>query len=99
MVGVVVYAAWLLVLATAAWRWFGWWPAVLTAVLAPVVGMSGLLVRERWRGAWNDARRWLLLRSRKPLLDGLRAAQCDLGARLDRLQQRLATGEGGQPDT
>jgi hypothetical protein len=99
MVGVVVYAAWLLVLATAAWRWFGWWPAVLTAVLAPVVGMSGLLVRDRWRGAWNDARRWLLLRSRKPLLDGLCAAQCDLGARLDRLQQRLATGEGGQPDT
>jgi glycerol-3-phosphate O-acyltransferase/dihydroxyacetone phosphate acyltransferase len=91
MVGTVIYATWLLVLGILAWRQAGGWAAMLVCLVAPVIGMSGLLVRERWRGAWQDARRWLLLRSRRPLIDGLRETQCDLGARLDRLQQRLAT--------
>ena len=90
MVGTVIYALWLTLLGIVVWRQAGGWAALLVIVVAPILGMSGLLVRERWRGAWRDARRWLLLRGRRPMVEGLRAAQCDLGARLDRLQQRLA---------
>ena len=94
MMGAAIYTIWLMVLAVLAWRLFGWWAAGLVVTAGPILGMSGMLVRERWRGAWQDARRWLLLRGRRPMIDGLRQAQCDLGARLDRLQQRLATGTG-----
>ena len=94
LVGSLIYGAWLLLLSIVAWRQVGGWAAAAVVVVAPVVGMSGLLVREHWRGAWQDVRRWLLLRGRRPMVDGLRQAQCDLGARLDRLQQRLATGSG-----
>ena len=94
MVGAVVYLLWLVVLAVVAWRVVAWWAGVVVLLGAPVIGMAGMLVRERWRGAWREARRWLLLRSRRPMVEGLQRAQCDLGARLDRLQQRLATGSG-----
>lgn len=91
MVGAVIYALWLLALAVVAWSQSGGWAAVLVCLVVPVIGMSGMLVRERWRGAWVDARRWFLLRDRQALIHRLRDVQCDLGARLDRLQQRLTT--------
>jgi len=49
--------------------------------------MSGLIIRERWRGAGGDVRRFLLLRSHRQLVDALRAAQRDLGVRLNALYQ------------
>lgn len=94
MVGAVIYAIWLSGLAAVAWQWVAWWAGIAVLLATPVVGMSGMLVRERWRGAWRDARRWLLLRSRRPMVEDLQRAQCDLGARLDRLQQRSTTGSG-----
>lgn len=53
--------------------------------------MTGLVIRERWRGAWSDARRFLLLRSRRALGEALRARQRELGARLDGLYESFAT--------
>jgi hypothetical protein len=50
--------------------------------------MTGLTVRERWRGSWEDARRFLLLRSRRDLVTTLQAEQADLAARLQRLYDR-----------
>jgi hypothetical protein len=60
--------------------------------------MAGLIVRERWRGAWEDARRFLLLRTRRPLIAALAGRQRELGERLDALHRRFtanvrATGE------
>ncbi len=92
MVGAVTYAIWTLALAAAAWRMVAWWAGLGVMLLAPAVGMAGLLVREEWRGSWKDARRWLLLRRRRAMIEGLRRTQCDLGDRLDRLHQRLARG-------
>jgi hypothetical protein len=91
MMGTVLYTIWLLLLAATAWRFAEWWVAGLVMVAAPFIGVAGMLVREQWRGSWRDAQRWLLLRSRKPMIDGLRQAQCDLGGRLDRLHNQLAT--------
>lgn len=92
MVGALVYAAWVALLATGAA--VAWSPIVGLAVLAgaPVVGIAGLLVRERWRGSWRDARAWLLLRSRRSLVDSLRTTQHDLGTRLDRLYRDSPVG-------
>jgi 1-acyl-sn-glycerol-3-phosphate acyltransferase len=62
-------------------------------LLMPLIGMVGLVVRERWRGAWQDARRFFLLRSRRRLIAQLRANQQALGTRLDALYVRT----GAQP--
>ena len=63
--------------------------AGLALLLAlPAVGMLGLAVRERWRGAWSDARRFFLLRSRGALVDALRETQRELGVRLQALYDR-----------
>jgi glycerol-3-phosphate O-acyltransferase/dihydroxyacetone phosphate acyltransferase len=92
MLGASIYAAWLLILAAGAWLRWGLpaVPALLVAV--PAVGMSGLLIRERWRGAWSDARKFFLIRSRRDLIATLRAEQRALAERLMTLyQERAAT--------
>jgi hypothetical protein len=94
LVGIGVYAAWLAVLVTAAALAAGPLAAAAALLGVPAVGMLGLLVRERWRGAWSDLRRFALLRSRTGLLDALRAAQRDLGARLQRAHDAF-TAHGG----
>jgi hypothetical protein len=89
MVGSLAYLVWVLAVAALAWRWggVGWGLAALIAL--PAVGMGGLLVRERWRGSWRDARRFLVLRSRASLVAGLRERQRQLAVRLDHLLDRL----------
>jgi hypothetical protein len=92
MLGAGVYAAWLLVLTVTAG--VVWGVPAAAAVLAggPLVGMAGLLIRERWRGAWSDARRFFLLRSRRDFIATLRADQRSLAERLKTLyQERAAT--------
>ncbi len=85
MIGIVLYSLWVVALGVVAWRLRSPWSGLGTVVALPAMGMAGLLVRERWRGSWRDARRWLLLRSRRSLVDSLRATQRDLAARLDTL--------------
>ncbi len=85
MVGALLYTAWVLMVALAAWGLWTPWAGVAALGAMPLVGMTGLLVRERWRGSWQDARRWLLLRSRHSLIDSLRITQQELAARLDSL--------------
>lgn len=89
-----LYALWVAALASAAGFGWGAGAVLLVSLGAPVVGMAGLLVRERWRGAWKDARRFFLLRSRRELVGQLVARQRDLGARLDALYDHYAAREG-----
>lgn len=86
LIGIVLYALWLVALVIVAGTTFGWPAALLTAVAVPVVAMIGLLVRENWRSAWSDARRFFLLRSRSSLIAKLRSEQKDLAARLEELR-------------
>jgi len=88
LTGIVVYGVWLAALTAAAAVTWGVVPGLAVLLGMPVVGMVGLTVRERWRGAWSDARRFLLLRSRRALVDTLRARQRDLAARLQGVYQQ-----------
>jgi 1-acyl-sn-glycerol-3-phosphate acyltransferase len=87
LLGGAVYGAWLLLLAVVAG--FSQGPSAVLAVLlvVPVVGMAGLVIRERWRGAWIDARRFFLLRSRQDLVATLRDRQRELAERFKLLYQ------------
>jgi len=81
--GTLFYAVWLILLAVIAGSIGGVWLGVGTLAALPALGIGGLVIRERWRGAWSDARRFFLLRSRRELAAGLRARQSDLAARID----------------
>ena len=88
LVGGGLYIVWVIALAVLAGLTWNLWAALSVVVAVPAVGMAGLLVRERWRGAWDDVRRFRLLRGRRRLFDMLRAEQRTLADRLDRLYQR-----------
>jgi 1-acyl-sn-glycerol-3-phosphate acyltransferase len=87
LLGGAIYGTWLLLLAVvAAIRW-GPWAVAAVLIGAPAAGMAGLVIRERWRGAWSDARRFFLLRSRMDLVATLRDHQRDLAQRLKTLYE------------
>lgn len=90
LVGIVLYAAWVVGLGALGAATLNIWAGLALLVGAPALGMGGLIIRERWRGAGGDVRRFLLLRSRRTLVDTLRAAQRDLGLRLNALYQDFA---------
>jgi hypothetical protein len=84
--GAVLYAAWLTVLVWFVWRMFGWVTGVSAIVLIPAVAVAGLYVRENWRSTLHDIRRFMLLRTRRPLIEKLREEQKSLAERLDQLR-------------
>ena len=92
LVGGALYIIWVIGLAVTAGLTWNLWAALSVLAAVPAVGMAGLLVRERWRGAWDDVRRFSLLRGRRRLLDMLRAEQRALADRLDDLFQRHSSG-------
>ena len=61
-------------------------------VLLPPLGMTGLWVRERWRRAFNDIRRFLILRTRSRVVQELLAEQRRLGAELEALFEAWDSG-------
>jgi 1-acyl-sn-glycerol-3-phosphate acyltransferase len=83
--GMLFYALWLVLLVTAAAIWIDGPTAALVAVGAPALGFAGLWIREHWRTAWLDARRWFLLRGRRSLLRDLGRRQWEIAERLDAL--------------
>ncbi len=90
LLGGAMYVTWVLALTAGMTLWRGVPAGILTLALAPTIGMIGLVIRERWRGAWSDARRFLLLRARRSLVDALREEQRTLGARLKTLYEERA---------
>lgn len=93
LLGAPVYLIWLAVLAILTAFALPAWKAATVIVAVPVMGVAGLLFRERWRLAWADTRRFFLLRSQRALVGALRARQRDLAARMDELQ-RAYTAQG-----
>ena len=96
LLGGAFYVSWVLALAALAGFVRGAIGGLATLALAPTIGMIGLVIRERWRGAWNEARRFFLLRSRRDLVATLRERQHALAERLKSLyQERAVTASAG----
>lgn len=93
MIGAPLYALWVLAGALALGFWMGWVAGVLTAILLAPLGIVGRRVREAWVASWRDARRFLLVRSRRELVAELRAEQNRLGTRLDAMHRSWMDGE------
>ena len=82
LVGAVIYTIWLLVLSgLVGWLW-GPWPALIVFVASPFVGIAGQWAREGWRRAWQDVRRFFLLRSRREIKRWLKNNQAQLADQL-----------------
>lgn len=94
--GVAFYALWLVLLVAAAVIWSDALTAGLVAVGAPALGVAGLWIREHWRAAWIDARRWFLLRGRRSLLRDLGRRQWEIAERLEALLR--STSRPAPPD-
>ena len=87
MVGLFTYSAFLLVLTLAMGLRFGVLAGAASAILVPLIGVLGQVVRERWRNAWGDARRFFVLRSRREMVRALRDQQRKLSVRLEAVYQ------------
>jgi 1-acyl-sn-glycerol-3-phosphate acyltransferase len=81
--GLILHALWIALIAVLVGLRFGLLAALASAVLVPVIGITGLLIRETWRHAWSDARRFFRIRSRASLVTALRDRQRELNARLE----------------
>lgn len=93
LVGTVAYGAWVLAVALAGlWVW-GVAVGVALLVLLPPLGTVGLWIRERWRMAFRDVRRFRIMRSRKRLVQKLRSEQERLGVELEVLFEAWDAGE------
>jgi len=90
LVGAAVYSIWVVALAAVAAVRFTPGAALAVLLVAPAVGTAGLRIRERWRGDWQDARRFFFLRSRRDLAVELARRQGLLADRLHRLYETTA---------
>ena len=93
---VVFYSLWLALLVIAAVVWIDGITSALVAVGAPLIGVAGLWIREHWRAAWLDARRWFLLRGRRSVLRDLGRRQWEIAERFDALLR--STTRSSPPD-
>ena len=81
--GVVLYLGWLAILTILAGTLGGAPWAALVFLAAPVLGLGGLWIRERWRSAWRDVQRYLVLRQHPGRVRELRRRQRELAERFD----------------
>jgi 1-acyl-sn-glycerol-3-phosphate acyltransferase len=84
-IGTVLYLLWTLILAVGAVAVAGVLFGLVALGAIPLIGLSGFLIVERWRGAWRDVRRFFLLRSRQALVQVLQESQHELAVRLKQL--------------
>lgn len=91
LIGIVLYGTWLTLVAAALALTVSWVTGILVVVLLPIAGFLGLLVRERWRGAWADIRRYLVLRTRRDFIDGLAERQRKIANELSDLYRVLGS--------
>ena len=94
--GLLFYSLWLALLVIAAVVWIDGITAALVAVGVPLIGVAGLWIREHWRAAWLDARRWFLLRGRRSVLRDLGRRQWEIAERFDALLR--STTRSSPPD-
>ena len=88
-----IYAAWILALSLAGIVLSGLWTGLALLVLLPAIGIVSLGLRERWRWAASDVRRFVTLRSRRLVIDELCAEQERLSRELGDLFDAWEAGD------
>ena len=88
--GAALFLSWIVILGVLAWRVAGWPAGIATLALLPILALATMALLERSSGAWGDARRFFLLRSRAQALEDLRLRQKDLAQRLSGLRDRVS---------
>lgn len=91
LVGFIMHAIWTILLAVIVG--FVANPIVGVAALAgiPLFGVAGLRLRESWRGAGRDLRRFYALKARRVLMTELREEQSRLAEGLEAIQLRWSS--------
>jgi glycerol-3-phosphate O-acyltransferase/dihydroxyacetone phosphate acyltransferase len=87
LVGGALHLLWTLLLAGSAGAAWGWRAGVATLLSLPLLGLLTLAVQNRWAGAVDDARRFLLLRRENDRLATLRRRQREIAERLEALRE------------
>ena len=95
MIGIPVYALWVLGIAGLVGWTVGWLWGVVALIVIPAVGVQGSRVRERWREVGHETLLFRRLRHLRSWLGALRDDQRQLAERLQALFQ--AHEEGGRP--
>lgn len=83
--GTMLHSAWTLALAAGALLAWGPWAGLAALVGLPLLAVTGWWIRERWRWAIGDARRFFTLRSHRRLVESLRVEQERIRGELDAL--------------
>ena len=91
MYGIVIFAAWIILIAVVAGVAWGAIAALAAVILLPLVGLAVLTIGERWRDAWGEAQRFVLRVRKRDLIEEMRARQRDLAQRLEQIRaERVA---------
>jgi 1-acyl-sn-glycerol-3-phosphate acyltransferase len=98
LLGALVYTVWALLVSGLVWRVAGVGWGLATAALLPILGVVGQRFRERWRGTWDDARRFFLVRLRPELVQRLGQEQQEIFEETGALYDAWQRGELGPPD-
>lgn len=97
VLGFLLNALWLLLWGALAGAALGLWWSLGVFLAMPSIGALGAWVRQRWKGALHDARRFMFLRSRRELVTSLRESQGLLAEELDALVASRMTGSSSGP--
>lgn len=85
--GAVVYLLWIVLLSVAAGLWGGLAWGLAVAIALPLIALATQLVRDRWRRAMTQARRYLVLRRRGSLRERLLERRARLARSLEELRK------------
>jgi glycerol-3-phosphate O-acyltransferase/dihydroxyacetone phosphate acyltransferase len=88
-IGTTFYSVWIGLLSALILFRFGVLAGISFLLLAPVIGATGLWLRERWRGASNEMRLFFRVRGRADLINGLRRRQAEIANRMAELVRYL----------
>ncbi len=87
--GAAIFAGWILLIAAGLREWLGWRAALGALGLLPALGILNFRIRDRWRDAVQDLRRFLFLRGRRDLRTRLLERQKELAERIREFQREI----------
>jgi 1-acyl-sn-glycerol-3-phosphate acyltransferase len=88
LTGMMLYSLWVILLSGIVALWKNLAAGLLGLLVIPLLGIFGRRIRERWKAAWDDMRRFVLLRSPTAFIRDLKEQQRVLADRLEAVYRR-----------